>query len=213
VHGGIGFFIRIMDIERRSFNLQEIRAKRGDILTIAGHAAVFNQLSDDLGGFREQIAPGAFADTIGQDDIRALWNHDPNYPLARNKSGTLRLHEDSTGLAIEADLVDEPFERSLIKKIERGDVSQMSFGFMVPPDGDAWRFQSEGLVRTLNKVQLFDVSPVVYPAYPQTDVNARLSQIAAELRKKSQPSVIDDRAAALLNFAERKLKHKNRIWL
>jgi hypothetical protein len=173
-----------MTIERRAFQLTELRTKHDAGLTIVGHAAVFNSLSEDLGGFREKISPGAFAQSIENDDIRALWNHDPNYPLARNKSGTLRLHEDDKGLAIEADLVDEPFERSLVKKIERGDVSQMSFGFLVPPKGDDWRYEDGGIVRTLNKVQLFDVSPVTFPAYPQTDVsNARFAEQIAEVRR------------------------------
>lgn len=171
-----------MDLERRAFVISELRASGGKQPRISGHAAVFNKLSDDLGGFREKVAPGAFKESIRDGDVRALWNHDPNFPLARTTNKTLRLEEDEVGLKFEADLLDEPFEAGLIRRIERGDVSQMSFGFMVLPDGQAWRMEEGGLVRTLTKVELFDVSPVTYPAYPQTDVSVR--ELAVEMRKK-----------------------------
>lgn len=182
MHGGFGFSFFMAEIkELRSFALNELRASGGKNPKIRGHAAVFNQLSDDIGGFREKITPGAFADTIKNGDVRALWNHDSNYPLARTKNGTLRLEEDDVGLRFEADLLDEPFEAGLIRRIDRGDVNQMSFGFMVLPDGQKWSMEGGGLVRTLTKVELFDVSPVTYPAYPQTDLSVR--NLAIEMRK------------------------------
>lgn len=171
-------------MERRAFVVTELRAKGGSTPRITGHAAVFNQLSEDLGGFREKIAPGAFTDTIQDGDIRALWNHDPNFPLARTKSKTLRLKEDDEGLAIDADLPDTSYARDLIISIERRDVDQMSFGFMVLPDGQKWRLEDGGIVRILTKVELFDVSPVTFPAYPQTDVSAR-----AELRSMAEAAL------------------------
>ncbi len=171
-----------MEQERRYFTATELRAKGGSSPGLTGHAAVFNQLSEDLGGFREEIIPGAFADTIKADDIRALWNHDPNFQLARTKSGTLHLSEDNTGLKIDADLPYTQFARDLMKSIERRDVDQMSFGFMVLPDGQKWMMREGSLVRQLLRVALFDVSPVTFPAYPQTDVGVRA--IAAEMRAK-----------------------------
>ncbi len=141
---------------------------------IVGHAAVFNQLSEDLGGFREQIAPGAFADAIKTDDVRALFNHNPDHVLGRNMAGTLQLSEDSRGLAIEIDPPDTQLARDLLVSMERGDINQMSFGFSVRPNGQNWAKDDSGqVVRTLTKVRLFDVSPVTFPAYPQTDVAAR----------------------------------------
>lgn len=163
------------DIERRSFTLDEIRVeKREDgSAKIVGHAAVFNQLSEDLGGFREQIAPGAFADALA-DDVRALFNHNPDYVLGRNLSKTLRMVEDSRGLAIEIDPPDTQVARDLMVSMARGDITQMSFGFSVRPNGQNWAKDDEGrVIRTLTKVRLFDVSPVTYPAYPQTDVAVR----------------------------------------
>ena len=164
-----------MDFERRSFSLDEIRIAKNENGTpvIVGHAAVFNQLSGDLGGFREQIAPGAFADAL-TDDVRALFNHNPDYVLGRNVAKTLRMSEDARGLAIEIDPPDTQVARDLMVSMARGDITQMSFGFTVRPNGQNWAKDEDGkTIRTLTKLRLFDVSPVTYPAYPQTDVAVR----------------------------------------
>lgn len=167
-------------IERRAFVVDVLEVSEramGDgskTPCIRGHAAVFNALSEDLGGFRETIMPGAFADSATSDDIRALYNHDPNYVLGRNRAGTLRLNEDSHGLAIEIDPPDTTYARDLLTSMRRGDVSQMSFGFMVPKGGQSWMKNQDGsTTRTLSKIQLLDVSPVTFPAYPQTDCAVR----------------------------------------
>lgn len=166
-----------MERETRTFAVTGLTIERreGKAPKLVGHAAVFNSLSEDLGGFREQIMPGAFADAIAKDDVRALFNHDSNYVLGRNVSGTLRLSEDVRGLAIEIDLPDTQTIRDLVAApIERGDVSQMSFGFSVRPGGQDWAKNDEGqVVRSLKKVRLFDVSPVTFPAYRQTDIAVR----------------------------------------
>lgn len=158
-----------MDIERRAFPL-EFRAAQDTGNTIIGHAAVFNTITD-LGPFKERIAPGAFTETIQNDDIRALFNHDPNIVLGRNKAGTLKLSEDDKGLAVEIDLPDTSYANDLKVSIQRGDINQMSFAFMVLED--SWDLVDGEEVRTLLKVQLFDVSLVTYPAYPQTDASIR----------------------------------------
>jgi len=155
-------------IEHRSFSLSEIRVA-GEGRKISGHAAVFNKLSEDLGGFREKIAPGAFASTITGADVRALFNHDPNYVLGRTKSGTLSLIEDAKGLAITIDPPETQWANDLIESVKRGDISQMSFGFRAVAD----EWDDGKKVRTLKEVELFDVSVVTYPAYPQTDVKIR----------------------------------------
>jgi hypothetical protein len=190
------------DIERRFFVCDalkiEMRAKGGkDVPVIRGHAAVFNQLSEDLGGFREQIAPGAFAEAIAADDVRALWNHNADYVLGRNRSGTLVLAEDVRGLAIEIDPPDTQWARDLLVSMERGDVNQMSFGFSLRPNGQDWAKDDAGqVIRTLKRVRLFDVSPVTYPAYPQTDVAVR------ELRSWS-----DSQGTSALAQQEAALQH------
>lgn len=172
------------DIERRNYSTEFRAEKRGEQAVIAGHAAVFDQLSQDLGDFREKIAPGAFSRTLSSADVRALFNHDPNYVLGRNKSGTLRLSEDNTGLAIEIDMPDTQFSRDLQISMGRGDISQMSFGFRTV--SDKWEKRDGGWIRTLSEVELFDVSPVTYPAYPQTDVAVRsMNKVISQEMKES----------------------------
>lgn len=157
--------------ETRTFKFK-LEARDDDAPSISGHAAVFNEQADIM-GFREQIAPGAFSDSIKTDDVRALFNHDPNHVLGRNRAGTLKLHEDRKGLAIEVIPPDTQFSKDLMTSIKRGDIDQMSFGFQVI--AEEWREGEDGEpdLRTLKEVRLFDVSPVTFPAYTGTDVAVR----------------------------------------
>jgi len=142
---------------------------------IGGYAAVFDTWSDDLGWFREKIAKGAFADAIKSGDTVALFNHDSNIVLGRRSSGTLRLKEDDKGLYMEVDLPNTQAANDLYALVERGDIKQQSFGFIV--ESNEWRFaQKPGELdeRTITKVrELFDVSPVTFPAYPDTTIAKR----------------------------------------
>lgn len=161
-----------MEKEIRVFNCKVRASKKGDKRQIVGYAAVFNKMSEDLGGFREVIKPGTFKKTIQEADIRALFNHDPNYVLGRNKSGTLRLEENSKGLKVIIDPPKTHWADDLMESMSRGDITQMSFGFQTVKD--SW-IEEEGkeLLRELREVRLFDVSPVTYPAYPDTKVGLR----------------------------------------
>lgn len=162
--------IRTFDLKETRFETREDGTRR-----ISGHAAVFNQWSEDLGGFREQISRGAFASAIGADDVRALFNHDTNQVLGRNKSGTLTLLEDERGLLSEIILPDTQLARDLEVLMKRGDINQMSFAFSISKDGQEWKKQADGVwERTISKVsRLYDVSVVTIPAYPQTDAAIR----------------------------------------
>lgn len=168
-------------IERREVPVSmELRDAGEDTYTFVGHAAVFDQRSQDLGGWTEQIKRGAFKRVLG-DDVRFLVNHDPNLLLARTRSGTLRLKEDPKGLAVEADIAPTTLGKDLRVLLERGDMTQMSFAFTVARDGSEWDEDADGnLVRTVTRMgELFDVSPVTYPAYTQTDGGVR-QDLAAE---------------------------------
>lgn len=146
-----------------------------------GHAAVFDSLSDNLGGFREQIKRGAFKDVL-TDDVRMLINHDSNLPLARGAN--LNLTEDPTGLRVNALIrSDLSYARDLRINLEEGTVTQMSFAFGSDVD-DEWDEDEDGrLVRTIKRFKsLFDVSAVTFPAYPATDAGLRaISRLASGL--------------------------------
>lgn len=164
-----------MNLEHRFFPMTEVRVAAVENKTvISGYAAIFNTLSDLLyWGFREKIAPGAFANNIeAKYDIRALWNHDMNFPLGRTKNDTLRLKEDSTGLATEIEPPNNNYANDFVEAIRRGDVDQMSFGFQALED--TWDILDDGTyVRTLLKVRLFEVSPVTFAAYADTSIGVR----------------------------------------
>jgi uncharacterized protein len=171
------------DRETRTFAANiELRADEGqEKRKIKGHAAVFNEIAGDPDMFLEQIAPGAFSESIGKDDVRALWNHNPDYVLGRNIAGTLTLTEDERGLAIDIDPPDTQWARDLMHSIDRGDISQMSFGFRVLDQ--VWEVRDGIDVRTLKKVELWDVSPVTFPFYEGTDVALRSKPIKPEVKQ------------------------------
>lgn len=158
-------------VERRRDPHGEVRVAGETDPHFVGYAAVFNELSEEFFGFREKVLPGAFADSIGVDDVRMLFNHDPNYVLARNKAGTLKLREDTKGLYFEATPPNTQWAKDLLESVKRGDISQNSFGFIVPDDG--FEYDSKSKIRSLKKARLLDVSIVTYPAYPQTSVSVR----------------------------------------
>lgn len=192
---------RADDYERRSLPARELRVVDGgdgEAPTpprITGYAAVFNSPSDDLGGFREIIRPGAFTKTIQEGDVRGLWNHNPDYVLGRTKSGTLKLLEDEVGLRFELTPPDTQWARDAMTTIRRGDVDQMSFAFRVVRDD--WTNADGQTTRYLGEVKLFDISPVTFPAYPQTSaqVRARALEFSGAPAEDGHPPV-DDEAAA-----------------
>lgn len=163
--------------ELRFYDVADLEVREaGGKRTLSGHAAVFDKPSVRFpGGWREYVRSGAFSESIEQDDIRALWNHNTDVVLGRKnqKTQTLRLKEDKQGLAVEIDLPDTQAGRDAEVSVKRGDVSQMSFAFRVPSGGDRWFEEEEEERRELLKVQLFEVSPVTFPAYPDTDIAAK----------------------------------------
>lgn len=170
--------------------LRAIRAAEGGKVTLEGYAAVYEQKSEPIyGSFYEVVKRGAFKSALdGIDDVRALFDHDSAMVLGRTKAKTLRLSDDDHGLKVSIDLPDTSFARDLATSIERGDISQMSFGFSVVEERWGTEKTIDGIwmdVRELLKVELFDVSPVTYPAYPQTEIALR-SRDAAKAKNQSR---------------------------
>ena len=195
--------------ELRMLPLKEIRINESDGGTcIEGHAAVFDSWSETLGGtfpFKEKVRKGAFAESIGRDDIRALFNHDPNYVLGRNRAGTLELVEDDVGLRVRITPPDTSWARDITTSIRRGDISQMSIGFVV--EDDEWSSKDGIDTRELKKVRLFDVSPVTFPAYTATDVGVRAMQ-EYDVYKTEQRKVAEETENAVKK-AKQQEKLKN----
>ena len=150
---------------------------------ITGHGAVYNSLSDDLGGFREKIAPGFFDRAVANaPDVKLLFNHDPNWILAATKNGSMRLRLDSVGLGYDGAVspaVAATQQGQYVRAIlGDGLVTQSSFAFRTTTNGDDWSEDpSTGdLIRTLlpnGCSGLYDCSPVTYPAYPAADSQGR----------------------------------------
>jgi len=155
---------------------------------IEGYAAVFDKPSEDLGGFVEFIKPGAFTNAIKSDDVRALVNHDAGLStIGRTASGTLELEQDKKGLKYRVKVPDTSAGRDVVELIKRGDITGSSFGFQVV--SDKWETVDGEEQRTLLEVKLFDVSPVTFPAYPDTDVAVRSRDAyRASIKPKHQTS-------------------------
>ena len=155
----------------------EIREVDNEGMTLTGYAALFDSLSEDLGGFREKIAPGAFKRSLkSRNDIKLLWNHDSSEVLASTRAGTLTLTEDSRGLRVEAQLAPTQRGKDTAILVKRGDVSGFSFGFSIPErGGDSW--SEDGKERTLKSVRLFEVSLTSFPAYTATNGTASVRGI------------------------------------
>ncbi|EJS68528.1 HK97 family phage prohead protease [Bacillus wiedmannii] len=153
----------------------EIREVEGGLRTITGYAVKWEMKSVTMGywrRFKEQFKRGAFTDSLTQDDQLALWSHDYSQVLGRTKNGTLRLFEDEIGLRFELDLADTMLGNDTYKTIKRGDVDGVSFGFqMVKEEWD--ESDPDNVVRSVTKAKLIEISPVAFPAYPDSQVSAR----------------------------------------
>jgi uncharacterized protein len=163
----------------------DIRAADNGRLT--GYAAVFNSRSVDLGGFVEVIKPGAFQRSLREmPDVLALVEHDFNKVLARVSNSTLTIAEDERGLRFDLDPADTSYGRDIVELVRRGDVYGASFRFRVYPNGSHLDTSTTPAIRTLTSVQLSEVSIVVNPAYPATDVSVRHALEAAHHNRRAK---------------------------
>ena len=153
----------------RHVDAPELRAE-GDALTLSGYAAVFGQLSQNLGGFVEQVDPAAFDETLSRSERNVLgaWNHNLDTLLATTESGTLALATDARGLSYAMTLdPTDPDAQRVAAKVRSGMVKGSSFSFAVR--GDSWGTTEQGFpLRTLEDVVLYELGPVASPAYLQT---------------------------------------------
>jgi HK97 family phage prohead protease len=186
----------------------EVRAE-GDGMTFTGYASVFNSPSEDLGGFVEYVAPGAFKRSLqSRNEVKLLWNHDAGEPLASLRGGTMQLVEDSRGLKVTAQLPNTTRGRDIAELLRTKVIDSMSFGFNVIRD--SW--SSDGKVRTLESVRLFEASIVSFPAYSQTSATVRSNptinpdELADALLKLESGEELDTKSAELITDVVAKLK-------
>ena len=166
------------NFERRAF--AECRAEASDNgRKIRGYAIRFGDLSVDLGGFKEYIAPEAVDRTLNEGlDVRALVDHDSAKVIGRTRAGTLQLRKDSKGLRIEVEPDDEiSYARDIMRAVARGDVSGMSFGFRALED--EWDYEGKLPIRTVTDMRISEISIVTFPAYTATDVQVAQRSLQA----------------------------------
>lgn len=177
------------NLETRMVTGLEVRKSEDDKKKqgLRGYAAVFNSETELWNGVYERIAKGAFSEDLKNSaDVRALIDHDTGRVLGRTKAGTLTLKEDDKGLLMEVDLPDTQDARDLMVSVERGDIDQMSFGFRVRKQ--TWEERPDNDLRTIEDVELLEVSVVTFPAYPDTEVGKRSHNEFRDTRKKDEPS-------------------------
>jgi HK97 family phage prohead protease len=187
----------------------EVRAE-GDGMTFTGYASVFNSPSEDLGGFVEYVAPGAFKRSLqSRNEVKLLWNHDAGEPLASLRGGTMSLVEDNRGLKVTAQLPNTSRGRDVAELLRTKVIDTMSFGFNVIRD--SW--STDGKTRTLESVRLFEVSVVSFAAYPATTAQVRSAsptinpdELADALLKLESGEELDSKSAELITDVVAKLK-------
>lgn len=151
--------------------------------TISGYAVVYNSPSLPLGNppFVEVISPTAWTPQSDSGDVLCTFNHDTDNYLGRSSAGTLRLSTDSTGLHFECDIPDTAAGHDLYTLVQRGDVTGCSFTFFA--DADEWSTSADGTpLRTVTRMRVKELGPVLNPAYAETSISARsLARAAAAI--------------------------------
>ena len=166
----------------------ELREEGQGARTISGYAVKWDMRSHPLGlftRFREVFKRGAFTETLQNDDVRALWSHDTSKVLGRTKNGTLRLQEDDIGLRFELDLPNNTQGNDAYESIKRGDVDGVSFGFRASEE--QWdESDPKNVLRSIHKAGLLEISPVGFPAYPDSQVDARSADPYKAFKEEQQ---------------------------
>jgi hypothetical protein len=167
----------------------ELRQNADGTRSIVGEAVVYNSLSEDLGGFRERIAPGAFRNSLRTTEVMALYSHQDADILGRQSSGTLTITDSPDALRFDCKLPNTTVGRDVQELCSRGDLKGMSFGFTAVQDD--WTTGADGtVIRTVQEAILHEISAVGSPAYTSSTVSLR--SCPANLRAKLTTRDADD---------------------
>lgn len=200
------FIDTTLQIEKRELNKEtgngkEIKEQR----ILKGYAIKYNSLSEDLGGFKERILKGALTKTLEKsEDVRCLWGHNTMYVLGRESAGTLKLKEDNTGLYFEVEVPNTNWANDLVASVERGDINQMSFGFIPVEENFTYEREIDTYILDVNELRLFEISLVTFPAYTETSVRNRESALMSfrESQNKTDDKNINERNNTTENTEE-----------
>lgn len=185
-----------MDIERRDWEFGDddgglvVESRADGRSVIKGYAVVYNRLSVDLGGFRERILPGAFDGVFsrqrGRADLVSYYNHNPDILLGRESSGTLKVWSDEKGVGFE---VTPPASRAdILELVARRDVKGASFTFSIDKNGEAFTTDENGrAIREVRAATIYELGPVVQPAYPATSVSVAMRSYQLWLASQATP--------------------------
>lgn len=184
--------VKKMETRNLTTNQVEIREGENGSRTISGYAVKWEMKSVTMGYFRrfkEQFKRGSFTNSLTNDDQLALWSHDTSQVLGRTKNGTLRLFEDDIGLRFELDLPNTTLGNDAYETIKRGDVDGVSFGFqMLKQEWD--EADPDNIIRSVTKAKLLEISPVAFPAYPDSQVSARSHDPYKEFVEERESEVL-----------------------
>lgn len=176
----------------------EVRASAGadGTVTIEGYAVVWNRYSSDLGGYVEQVSPDAFDDSLANDDQIASYNHDYASILGRRSAGNLVLTKDNTGLRYTiTGAASDPDVIRVAEKVRAGSVVGSSFTFRTMPGGESWSTtENNHPLVTVNRAAMFEVAPVVWPAYSATAEDGLAVGLRSLAEQTGRP--LDDLMAA-----------------
>ncbi len=196
-----------MKQERRTFTGTVHTRAEGEGMPkeIGGIAAVINSVTD-LGYFEEVIERGAFDYALNKEyDIRCLFNHEAELILGRTKADTCKVFVNADG-NLEYTWVpdyENPTHMSVVRSIMRGDITQSSFAFTIKEQkwSDSTKYGTMGK-RTITVIEdLYDVSPVTYPAYADTEADARSIVALRDQEREIEEAKRSQAAADVLKLA------------
>ena len=197
--------------QRMAETIFEIKAdgKEEKKQKIVGYAAMFDDSAPETYGFIEKIAPGAFTGALKNSDTRALFNHNPDKILGRKSAGNLTIEEDDNGLWYEISPGSRSYETDLIESLDRGDIKESSFQFVV--EVEEWDESGDVPIRTIIKVsELRDVSPVTFPWYPTTESGLRSKEEILTNHKKEKSDQKRAQNKRSLSLYKKKIKLNER---
>lgn len=171
--------------KRTSFLTSQFRAEeKEDKLLVEGYFIKYNAETNLFDDVYEEVSPESVARSLKENDIRSLFNHDTSLVLGRTANNTLTLKSDEVGLwgSIEINR-DDPDAMGAYARIKRGDVAGCSFGFY-PMKEEPMKREGGGIKYIIRDMDLFEVSPCVFPQYPQTEISARKQDIEAFRKEK-----------------------------